>query len=152
MKGNIVCVSTHCLWQIFGAVKFGAFNSIHTFGPSLSLCSFWENTDSPGVSLSTSVLTVSIKLWWMAGEMPKPETPLYIRLSYRFLYLLLFSLLFFFIPSKSHIYFWTIFSALFLQLQVNIEVYGLSWLTWLRWLNYLFLSRIWTLELYRYKF
>lgn len=61
MNGNIVCVSTQCLLQIVGAVKFGAFNSIHTLGPSLSLCSFSKNTDSPAVSLSTSVLTVSIK-------------------------------------------------------------------------------------------
>jgi len=103
MYGNIVCVSTQCLLQIAGAVKFIAFNSIHNLGPSLSLCSFSENTDSPAVSLSTSVLTVSIKFWWMGGEMPKPETPLYIRLSYRFLYLLLFSLLFFYPVRESYI-------------------------------------------------
>lgn len=70
------------------------------FGPSLSFCSFWGNTDSPAVSLSTSVRTVSIKFWWMGGEMPKPETPLYIRLSYRFLYRLLFYLLFLFYPFR----------------------------------------------------
>ena len=35
--------------------------------------------------------------------MPKPETPLYIRLSYRFLYLLLFSLLFFYPVRESYI-------------------------------------------------
>jgi len=61
MNGNIVYVSIHCLLQIVGAVKFGAFNSIHTLGPSISLCSFSENIDFPAVSLSISVLTVSIK-------------------------------------------------------------------------------------------
>jgi hypothetical protein len=34
-----------------------------------------------------------------------------------------------FILFESYIFFWTIFSALVLQLKLHIEVYGLSWLT-----------------------
>jgi hypothetical protein len=44
--------------------------------------------------------------------MPKPETPLYIRLSYRFLYLLLFSLLFFYPVRESYILLNYLFSSI----------------------------------------
>lgn len=152
MNGNIVSVSTQSLWQIVGAIKFGSFNSIHTFwSQSFSLLLLRKHRFSRRFLIDICSYRVDQVL--MNGRRNAKTRDVSVYPS--FLQILLPPSIFltlFFIPSESHIYFWSIFSALFLQLQVHIEVYGLSWLTWLRWLNYLFLSRIWTLELYWYKF
>jgi len=126
MNGNIVCDFTQCFWQIVGAIKFGVFNSIQTFwSQSFSLLLLRKYRFSRHFLIDICSYCVDQVL--MNGRRNAKTRDASVYPS--FLQILIPPSIFltlFFIPSESHIYFRTIFSALFLQLQVHIEVYGLS--------------------------
>jgi hypothetical protein len=151
MNGNIVCVATQCFWQIVGAIKFGAFNGIQTFwSQSFSLLLLRKHRFSHRFLIDICSYCVDQVL--MNGRRNAKTRDASVYPS--FLQILIPPSIFltlFYPVQESYILLNYLFSSIF-QLQVHIEVYGLSWLPWLRWLNYLFLSSVRTLEFYRYKF